>query len=344
MIILGIETSCDETSAAIVKDGYQVLSCTIASSRKDFENTGGVIPENAARKQLESILPTVNKALENASLTSSEIDAIAVTVGPGLLGSLLVGTTTAHVLSSVWKIPLIPVHHTLGHIFSSTLRTDKENTMKVTFPILTLSVSGGHTDLWLRTGYTKGSLLGTTRDDAAGEAFDKGAVLFGFSYPGGPDIEKNALKGNERAHVFPDPLSDKNSLEFSFSGLKTSLKYLLQKKGMLTDIERSDIVASYQFAIVRHLVSRLEHALLEYPDIREIHVVGGVAANGKLRERIQEIASKAGVLCRYPATLRFCTDNAAMIASAAYYIQKDTQLKIPQNGVATLSLQKLLEA
>jgi len=189
MLILSIETSCDETSASITKDGSVVLSNIISSSKESFIDSGGVIPEKAAREQVRCTLPVIRKALEKAKVTIDQIDAIAVTKGPGLLVSLLVGATVARTLSSIWKKPLIGVHHTLGHLSSVWLDAIDEPK----FPVLALSASGGHTDLWLRESHTKGKLLGRTRDDAAGEAFDKGAQLLGLPYPGGPSISKSAL-------------------------------------------------------------------------------------------------------------------------------------------------------
>ena len=322
MLILGIETSCDETSAAVVRDGREVLSCVISSSQKDFTALGGVIPEDAARKQLQSILPVIEHSLSQAKIQSSELDAIAVTYGPGLLGSLLVGTSTARVLSRVWKTPLIGVHHTLGHL--SSIWLTKEKILDTPeFPVLSLSVSGGHTDLWFRTTHTRGVLVGTTRDDAAGEAFDKGAVLLGLPYPGGPALSKLAVGGNETAYEFPRPLSQDKNPNFSFSGLKTSLKYLLQDLAIDKDDtkNRSDIAASFQYAICRHLADRITRALEMYPNAKELHIVGGVSANSRLRLFAKDIGEKQGVVVRVPEQLTFCTDNAAMIASAAYFQQ-----------------------
>ena len=340
MLILGIETSCDETSAAIVEDGWRVRSCTIASSRKDFERMGGVVPEDAARKQLESILPTIEDAMKEAGIRSDELDAIAVTRGPGLLGSLLVGTTTAHVLSALWKKPLLAVHHTLGHLCSSLLRGPTEVKPMIEFPVLTLSVSGGHTDIWLRTDHVHGKLLGTTRDDAAGEAFDKGAVLLGLPYPGGPEIEKLAALGDETVYKFPEPLQSSTSVEFSFSGLKTSLKYLLRDLKDISETDRKNIAASYQFAVIRHAVSRVKNALEANSDIKEIHVVGGVSANKRLQKEVETTAKRSEVACKFPSTLRYCTDNAAMIASAGYFLFEATSTETETFAVATLDLAK----
>ncbi|MBI2523746.1 tRNA (adenosine(37)-N6)-threonylcarbamoyltransferase complex transferase subunit TsaD, partial [Candidatus Peregrinibacteria bacterium] len=224
MRILGIETSCDETAAAVVEDGIHVLSNVIASAKDAFLWSGGVIPEEAARKQVECVLPIIAQTLSEAHITHEDLDAIAVTKGPGLLGSLIVGTVTARILAAMWQKPLIGIHHHFGHLSSTWLRQKSE----ARFPILTLTVSGGHTELWLRTAHTSGELLGQTRDDAAGEAFDKGACLLGLPYPGGPAIAEAAENGNPSAFAFPHPLHSDTTLDFSFSGLKTSLKYLLR--------------------------------------------------------------------------------------------------------------------
>ena len=192
MYILGIETSCDETSAAVVRDGQIVLSCVIASSRKEFERSGGVIPEYAARRQGECMIRIIERALSEGKISAQDIDSIAVTRGPGLLGSLLVGTVTARSLGSIWNKPVITVHHTLGHLYSPWLAATDSVVSKPTFPLLSLSVSGGHSDLWYFTDHCQGKLIGTTRDDAAGEAFDKGASMLGLPYPGGPALSKLA--------------------------------------------------------------------------------------------------------------------------------------------------------
>ncbi len=324
MRILGIETSCDETSAAVVENGRTVLSCVIASSGKDFEKTGGVIPEDAARKQLESILPVIRKSIQDASMTPKELDAIAVTFGPGLLGSLLVGTTTARTLSSVWNRPIIPVHHTMGHL-SSTWLCDAEEDSEPSFPILALSVSGGHTDLWYRLSHTEGRLLGSTRDDAAGEAFDKGAVMLGLPYPGGPALASLAKAGDPSAYAFPLPLSKEKTCDFSFSGLKTSLKYLIRDlgKAMEHPETRASVAASYQHAICTHLCRSVEYAMQLQPDAKELHIVGGVSANEHLRQETMLLAKRCGMEIRWPASLRYCTDNGAMIASAGYFLLRE---------------------
>lgn len=346
MFILGIETSCDETSVAVVRDGREVRSCAISSSKKDFETLGGVIPEEAARRQLEVMLPVTEKALKDAGVRMEDLDAIAVTSGPGLLGSLLVGTTTARALALVFGKPLIPVHHTLGHLSSTWLTADPE-TPEPAFPILTLSVSGGHTDLWHRRSHTRGSLIGSTRDDAAGEAFDKGAVQLGLPYPGGPELSKLAESGDAARFAFPKPLHGEPGLEFSFSGLKTSLKYLIRDLGpKATEAGvRSALAAGYQRAICDHLVDKLETAAKRHADLREIHIVGGVSANTTLREMTERLGKKLGVRVRWPETLLYCTDNGAMIAAAGEFLvrEKPETLNGALQTRATASLESVLE-
>ncbi len=371
MRILGIETSCDETSAAVVEDGTVVCSNFIASSKDAFRKLAGVIPEEAARKQIECSIPAVEQALVQAGVTFSDIDAIAVTRGPGLLGSLLVGTTTAQLLASIWHKPLIGVHHTLGHLTSTWIHPINEQTLQLRsgqankpfgfaqdkrtnektcpqFPLLTLSVSGGHTDLWLRESHLKGRLLGRTRDDAAGEAFDKGASMLGLPYPGGPSVAKAAVNGNPQAYAFPRPLHGDDAPDFSFSGLKTSLKYLLRDlkfDAQSPDERLADIAASYEQAICLHLLDRLRMVLQRFPHAKEVHVVGGVSANQRLRSLLQELLTREfpSVIFRAPSTLAYCTDNAAMIAAAGYFLWQErgdaaleaftTEACIPLEGI-----------
>jgi len=311
MRILAIETSCDETAVAIVENGTKVLTNMIATSKDAFARTGGVIPEEAARKQLECILPMLHQALKEAGCTKDDIDALAVTKGPGLLGSLLIGAVTARSLAALWEKPLIGVHHTLGHLSSTWLDAKEEDTPA--FPILTLSASGGHTELWYRLSHTKGTLIGRTRDDAAGEAFDKGASLLGLPYPGGPSMAKSALAGKSDAFDFPVALKDKDTLDFSYSGLKTSLRYTMRDH---PDAKTEDLAASFQKAINLQLFDRLETALDAYDDTKEVHLVGGVSANTALRE----LCAKLPTTVRFPSRIGYCTDNAAMIASAAYFL------------------------
>ncbi len=338
MIILGIETSCDETSVALVEDGKRVLSGVTASSVQEQAKYGGVFPEVAARRQLEFIMEVIKQAVGE-----EKFDAIAVTRGPGLLTSLLVGTTAARTLASIWKKSLIGVHHTLGHLSSPWIECQPErhpersqNEAKrsfggvegrrltrlendIRFPILALSVSGGHSEIWLRESHTKGKLIGRTRDDAAGEAFDKGAALLGLPYPGGPAISKSAEGGNPHYIEFPRPLAGEKTFGFSFSGLKTSLKYAIRDRGgidALSEAEKKDVAASFQETVCRHLVDQICRAL-EVHDVRELHVVGGVAANGRLRSMLKERCGDIKI--RIPP-LKYCTDNAAMIAAAGYFM------------------------
>jgi N6-L-threonylcarbamoyladenine synthase len=374
MLLLGIETSCDETSAAVVEDGRLVHANVTQSSAKDFAVSGGIIPEQAARRQLECILPVIDACFSKAGKGWSDINAVAVTKGPGLIGSLIVGTATARVLARVFNKPLIGVHHTLGHLCSTFLveksqipnnksqinlksRTSDSKDSSASsasspeFPILTLSASGGHTELWYRTDHLKGVRLGQTLDDAAGEAFDKGAVLLGLGFPGGPALSKLAKKGNSNAFDFPIPLRKEPGMDFSFSGLKTALKYTLRdisrKPGLgpgirvlrysstrileyldsLDSFTLADLAASYQEAICSHLLDRLKKALKRHPETKEIHLVGGVAANRRLRtlmqEHIRQRPTVNGQLSiRWPAAIEFCTDNAAMIAAAGCVLLK----------------------
>lgn len=317
MRILGIESSCDETAAAVVDDGVRVRSNVIASSQDAFAQAGGVIPEDAARRQMECILPVIEQALEGIGKES--IDAIAVTKGPGLLGSLLVGTTTARTLSALWKLPLIGVHHTMGHLSSTFLINTDDDAGNDPFPLLTLSVSGGHTELWLRQSHTKGTLIAKTRDDAVGEAFDKGASLLGLPYPGGPALAELATKGDAAAFQFPSPLHDQDTLDWSFSGLKTALRYTLRDH---PDANRANVAASYELALCRHLVNRVKKAQELHDDCREVHLVGGVSANKRLRLMLKE-ALPPSVILRTPREPSYCTDNAAMIASAGFFLHKE---------------------
>lgn len=335
MRILGIETSCDETSVAIVEGGRTVLANVTQSSCLEHAATRGILPEAAARRQLEFMLPVLDAALRTASVTLADIDAIAVTSGPGLIGSLLVGVATARTLAVVHNLPLIGIHHTLGHLSSTWLLPTSERSPATSssppqFPVLTLSVSGGHTDLWYRTGHTSGLLLGQTLDDAAGEAFDKGAVLLDLGFPGGPALSRFASGGAPSAIPFPRPLlgAPRENLDFSFSGLKTALRYTLRDRGglsSLTEQQRRDVAASYQEAICRHLLDRIDRALDRHPESVELHLVGGVSANHRLRELLHEALSRRSSppLLRLPAEMAYCTDNAAMIAAAGYFLWTD---------------------
>ncbi len=323
MLVLGIETSCDETAVAVVRDGVEVLSNVITSMSSRYAELAGVIPEDAARNQLACMMPVLGAAMTSAGVQPSDLDVIAITRGPGLLGSLLVGTATARQLSVAWNVPLVGIHHTLGHL--SSVWPDAQ--VPPQFPSLTLSVSGGHSDLWLRESHLKGKLIGRTRDDAVGEAFDKGASLLGLPYPGGPAIAKAAEKGDPFRYAFPAPLKDDDTLDFSFSGLKTALRYLLRDLNIqtVTQEQLPDIAASYQHALCAHLVDRVNRVLNAHPVTKEVHLVGGVSASLYLRALLQKSLAEnhPGVIVRWPAQFPYCTDNAVMIASAAYFLLQE---------------------
>ena len=314
MLVLGIESSCDETAAAVVDCG-KMRSNVIASQIKDHSKYGGVVPEIASRKHIEAINMVIQEALNNAQVTLKEIEGIAVTRGPGLIGSLLIGLSAAKALAYALNIPLVGVNHLEGHIAASFLA---EKTPA--FPFVALVVSGGHTNIYLVKNYHDFILLGQTRDDAAGEAFDKAAKLLNLGYPGGVVIDKLAKKGNPQALAFPRAMKD--SPDFSFSGLKTSLLTMLKKRGR--DFEESqlpDVVASYQEAIVDVLVEKTIRAA-EVKGIDRIVVCGGVAANGRLREKFA-IAADAGKIELFIPPMVLCTDNAAMIAAIGEIMLKN---------------------
>lgn len=306
MLVLGIESSCDETAAAVISRG-NLLSSVVASQIKDHCKYGGVVPEIASRKHIEAINFVVQEALEDAGVTIKEIEGIAVTRGPGLIGSLLIGLSTAKALAFALNIPLAGVNHLEGHIAASFL---SESTPE--FPFIALIVSGGHTNVYLVKNYHEFTLLGQTRDDAAGEAFDKAAKLLNLGYPGGVVIDKLAKQGDPQAVAFPRPMKD--SPDFSFSGLKTSLLTMLKKRGR--DFEESqlpDVTAGYQEAIVDVLIEKTIQAARDN-GIHRIVVCGGVAANGRLREKFAAAAIAANMELFIPPAV-LCTDNAAMIAA-----------------------------
>lgn len=309
MLILGIETSCDETAAAVIENGQKILSNIVSSSESFHSKTGGIIPETAAREQLRTIIPVINQSLIEAKLKPSELDAIAVTQGPGLFGSLVIGVETAKTLSFTWKKPLVPVNHLVGHIYANWL----ENPEPPSFPNLTLVVSGGHSELILTEGHGKFTWLGGTRDDAAGEAFDKSARVLGLTYPGGPSIQKAAIGVKNLDNSLPRPLHESNDFDFSFSGLKTAVVNLVGEK-KLTDTEVSQYAAEIQEAIVDSLLIKTMKAAKKY-NVNELLLAGGVAANTRLVEKSRE---KFSGDVHAPAP-RLCIDNGAMIASAAFF-------------------------
>jgi len=303
LIVLGVETSCDETAAAICS-GSKIIS-TIVSSQIIHSKFGGVVPELASREHELLLNTIVMEALEDASLQKNDIDGIAVTKGPGLSGALLAGVCFAKGLALGLKKPIVGINHLEAHIFANFLADPK-----LEFPFVCLLVSGGHTQLWLVKGMNKYKLMGTSRDDAAGEAFDKGARILGLGYPGGPEIEKLGMNGNPNAIDFPRSFIYDKNLEFSFSGLKTALLYFMDSIKNIKDISHADIAASYQQAIIDVLVSKLNQAV-KVSNVNSCVIAGGVAANTVLRNAVNNKLSTTKVL--FP-DLSLCTDNAAMVA------------------------------
>ncbi len=321
MRILGIETSCDETAAAVVENGRNVLSNVVHSQIDIHKAYGGVVPEIAARSHLEVMLPTVQAALDQAKCDWNTIDAIAVTQGPGLMGSLLIGTLTARTLSLIKNKPLYPIHHVKAHVYASFLSDNPPQ-----FPLLALIVSGGHSSLVIFKNHQNYQTLGQTQDDAIGEAFDKVAKIIGLPYPGGPSVAKSAENGDSNTYTFPKAKL-KNPLDFSFSGLKTAVLRKVQAEcgvdynfpsfklaDKLSESMRDNFAASFQKIAVETLVDKLELAAKQYSP-ESIVIAGGVAANKELRKVAK---NRLGEKILYP-DFKLCTDNAAMIAGAAYF-------------------------
>ncbi len=309
MLILGIDTSCDDTSASVVEDGRRILSNIVSSQHEIHRKYGGIVPELASRRHIEMIWPVVDEALSKAQAGLEDISAIAVCYGPGLIGSLLVGVCFAKSLSYVYNIPMVAVNHLEGHIVSSFLAEPEPQ-----FPFLALIVSGGHTCLYRAEGFGVYKELGRTRDDAGGEAYDKVAKLLGLGYPGGPIIEKAAEKGNPRAIKFPRAFL-KDSFDFSFSGLKTAVKIEVEK--LKTSMLINDIAASFQSAVIDVLIEKTISAAKK-EELKRVILTGGVAANIALRENIVKIAEEENIKVYLPPR-HLCTDNGAMIASAGFY-------------------------
>ncbi|MGD1119025.1 MAG: tRNA (adenosine(37)-N6)-threonylcarbamoyltransferase complex transferase subunit TsaD [Dehalococcoidales bacterium] len=312
MLILGIETSCDETSAALVADGKTVLSNTIATQLDLLKKYGGVVPEVAARRHTELIGYVIKEALDTAGKTLDDVEAVAVTARQGLVGCLMVGVAAAKSISYARNIPIIGIHHIEGHIFANRLSNPE-----LPVPHIALTVSGGHNMLVHVQEGCRYELLGTTLDDAAGEAFDKIAKFLGLDFPGGPVIDKLARQGNRRAFNFPRPMLRNRSLDFSFSGLKTAVINMFKERvSANVPLPLADIAASFQEAIVEVLVAKAVRAA-EEKDLSALSVTGGVSANSRLRELCQETFRKRGIDVFFPK-LSLCTDNAAMIAAAGY--------------------------
>ena len=310
MIIIGIESSCDETAVAVVKDKKEVLSSVVASQIDVHTEFGGVVPEVASRIHVENISYCIEKALKDANITMEDVDAVAVTQGPGLIGCLHVGVQAAKTLAFAYHKPLVPVHHLAGHIYANELVVDMK------YPVLALVVSGGNTELVYMKDETSFEILGETQDDAIGEAFDKVARVLGLGYPGGPKIDKLAKEGKP-VYELAKPKTQ-GRYDFSFSGLKSAvLNYLNGMKMKAEPINEADVAASFQEAVIEVLSAKLIRACKEH-GLKQAAIAGGVSANSALRERLETMCKKEEIDFYYPP-LMLCTDNAAMIGSAGYY-------------------------
>jgi N6-L-threonylcarbamoyladenine synthase len=310
MKVLGIETSCDETAASVVEDGRRALSDVVATQIEVHRRWGGVVPELASRNHVVQLMPVVDEALARAGVAPAGLDGLAVTAGPGLVGALLVGVQVAKALALAWEKPLARVNHLEGHLLAGFLADEPP-----AFPYLGLVVSGGHTSLYAAEGFGRYRLLGATRDDAAGEAFDKGAKLLGLPYPGGVAIDRLAREGDAAAVRFPRAVVRGADLDFSFSGLKTALLHHVRSRGLPEGRALADLCASYQEAIVRALVDKLFRAARRL-QFERLVLSGGVAANSRLREAVAARAREYEGLEVFLPAPRLCTDNAAMIAVA----------------------------
>jgi N6-L-threonylcarbamoyladenine synthase len=311
LLVLGIETSCDETAAAVLDGGRKVLSSIVASQDRIHGPYGGVVPELASRRHLEVVLPVVREALGRAGVGLADLDGVAVTYGPGLVGSLLVGCSVAKSLAYARRLPLVGVNHLEGHVYAAFLEEPAP-----AHPFLALVVSGGHTALYLAAAPREYRLVGQTRDDAAGEAFDKVAKLLGLGYPGGPAIERIAREGDAKAIAFPSAVMSDGAPDFSFSGLKTAVSLFVRRHGPLPPARVADVAASFQATAVKMLVRKTMGAAVRLR-ARTVVLTGGVAANGALRTALAAECEERGFLLHVPARA-LCTDNAAMIAAAGH--------------------------
>ena len=316
-LTMGIETSCDETAIAILADGRTVLSNVISSQIDIFKNYGGVVPEIASRHHLENINGVLDQSLEEAGVTLDDIDLIGVTHGPGLVGALLMGVSTAKALAFAKDIPLVGAHHLMSHISANFIEYPELEP-----PFMALITSGGHTEIVKVSEYNKCEILGGTRDDAVGEAYDKVARVLGLGYPGGPKIDKIAKEGNTEAIHFKRVYLEKDSYDFSFSGLKTAvLNYINTEKQAGREINRADVAASFQEAVMDVITEKAVEAV-KASGMKKLALAGGVAANSRLREKLADLCEKEGIQLYRPHPA-LCTDNGAMVACAAYYKYKN---------------------
>ena len=314
MYILGIESSCDETSVAIVKNGVEEIATVISSQIDVHKNYGGVVPEIASRHHVKNITMVLEECLEKANMTMDQIDGIAITYGPGLIGSLLIGLEAAKTLSFVYNKPLIPVHHIAGHIYANSL------VQPLKFPLLAVVVSGGHTELIIMKDHYKFEKIGGTLDDAIGECYDKVARVIGLEYPGGPKVDKLSKEGKD-TYKLPVPLQD-DSYNFSFSGLKSAVINLVHNEEQRgEEIRKADLATSFQKVAVEAITSKVRKAIVEQ-GINYVIVAGGVAANNGLRTAMKELTDELGVELSIPP-MKYCTDNGTMIAAAGYYAYLD---------------------
>lgn len=332
--ILGIESSCDETAASVVKNGRCVLSNVINTQIDLHKVYGGVVPEIASRKHIENIDAVIDEALAQANMTLDNIDAVAVTYGPGLVGALLVGVSAAKAIAYAAEKPLVPVHHIRGHISANFIAHPDLKP-----PFVCLVASGGHSHIVNVKDYTTFEVLGRTRDDAAGEAFDKIARVLGLGYPGGPLIDKLAKEGDPQAITFPRVKMDKNSLDFSFSGVKTAvINYLHKAEQNGEEVSRADVAASFQDAVTDALCEHTIEGAMRC-GAKTVALAGGVAANSQLREKMTAMCEKHGIAVVYPPPI-LCTDNAAMIACAGYFgYEKGDRAGLDLNAVPNLPLE-----
>lgn len=336
-LILAIESSCDETSAAVIQNGREVLSNIVSSQVEIHQQFGGVVPEVASRRHVENVAAVVDRSLKAAGVTLEDLSAVAVTYGPGLVGALLVGVAAAKAISYAKSIPLIGVHHIAGHIYANFLAGGMEP------PLVALVVSGGHTELVYMKEHGKFEFLGRTKDDAAGEAYDKVARTIGLPYPGGPQIDKLAAAGNPEAIVFPRAWLEEGSLDFSFSGLKSAVINTLHNAEQRGEhLNPADVAAGFQASVVDVLVEKTVLAVHK-TGVSHVLVAGGVAANRGLRTRMQQRAAEEGFAVTFPP-IELCTDNAAMIGAAAYPFYMTGQFHdMDLNGIASLPLTKWQE-